>query len=126
MSRPYQTDKLRRHGGSSRPVESAPHNSTQAQAVQDPPVQNDSSRPSGPAHTPYSLQSDHAQQVNTTRQREGDPAHAEDGPHNSNDNPSTPPMALSPSSSTVSLPNGPTQQSPPVTHIAPPYVDKDE
>jgi hypothetical protein len=36
------------------------------------------------------------------------------------------PMAFSPSSSTVSLPNHLTQQIPPVAYIAPPDVDKDE
>jgi hypothetical protein len=134
MLRLYQTDKLRRHnGGSSQPVEPAPHRTDihSTHAVQDPPVQNDRSHPSGPAQASYPLQSGHAfQQGNTTRQREGALAYAEDGghvrPHNSNDNLSTVPTALSPSSSTVYLPNGPTQQIPPVTYIDPPDVDKDE
>ena len=121
---------------SSQPVESAPRKTgiRSTQEVQDPPVQNDRSRPTGPEQASYSLQSDHARQGHNTRQREGDLAHTEGGPslsgdvrlHSSNDNLSTSPTALSPSNSTDSLPNGSTQQNPPVKHIAPPDVDKDE
>jgi len=125
-----------RHNSTSpQPVKSAPYSTgiQSTQGVQDPPAQNGLSRPPSPVQASYSLQSAHSQQGNTL-QREDDPTHTEDGiflgsygqPHNSRDNLSASPAALSPSSSTVSLPNAPTQQSPPVTHIAPPDVNKDE
>jgi len=133
MFPPRKTDKLRRHnGGSSQPVEAAPHrtNTNSTQEPQDPPVQNGRSHPSGPAQASHSLQSGHAQQGNTTRQRLAhageDPFRSDHVQHQGNNNLSTLPTALSPSSGTASLPNDPIQQIPPVTHIGPPDVDKDE
>ena len=122
---------------SSQPVEPATRKSgiQSTQEVQNPPVQNGQSRSTGPVQVSSSLQSGHAQQGYAIRQRQGDLTHtSEDSPflsggvrlHNSNDNLSTLPTALRPSNSTDSLPNGSTQQSPRVKHIAPPDVDKDE
>ena len=80
--------------------------------AQEPPVQNGWSRPLGPGQISSTLKSGHVQQ-GTPLDNGGMTS------HNCNDNFSTLPTALSPSSSTVSFPNGFTQQSPPATQIVP-------
>jgi len=119
--------------GSSRPVDPVPHitSTRPTQGVQDPVAPSGWSQPPGAARAAYNPQHGLARQGNTTQQQGGDLARAEDVPflggfilpNNSNNNLSTSPNALSPSSSVVSLPNGSSQQGPPV---APPNVDKDE
>src|SRR5260221_12052642 len=119
--------------GSSQPVEPVPHKTgtRPTQGVQDPAAPSGWSRTSGAAQASYPPQNGLSQQGNTTQQQEDDLDRAENGPflggfirpNNSNNNLSTPPNALTPSSSVVSLPNGSAQQRP---SVAPPNVDKDE
>ena len=119
--------------GSSQPVDPVTHRTgtRPTQGVQNPAAPSGWSRPPGSARATYPPQDDLAQQGNAIQQQEGDLARAEDVPflggfilpNNSNNNLSTSPNALTPSSSVVSLPNGSAQQGPPVV---PPNVDKDE